>query len=159
MSRLEVGQALGLNDIVDFLYPVGGNPYAQFPNTPTPAEIFPNTSWEIDMEYAGRTFVGSGDGYEFGATGGEEKHILTINEMPVHSHGGVRINWSDDDIPHTASALIDSQGNPVRGAPNISNARASIDYVNQTYTNTAGEGHPYSIMQPYRVVNIWKRMA
>lgn len=35
---------------------------------------------------SGRFIVGAGGGYAIGATGGEEMHKLTINEMPSHRH-------------------------------------------------------------------------
>lgn len=35
-----------------------------------------------------RFIVGAGRKYGYGDTGGEDKHRLTISEMPAHSHGG-----------------------------------------------------------------------
>lgn len=43
---------------------------------------------------ASRTIIGESDSYALGATGGEEKHTLTVSEIPAHAHTGNNgTNW------------------------------------------------------------------
>lgn len=42
--------------------------------------------------------MGAGNKYSVGATGGEETHTLTVNEMPRHSHTYALKYWKMDGI-------------------------------------------------------------
>lgn len=144
--------------ILEHEYPVGGKPYIQFDGMQTPAERWAGTSWEIDTDYTGRVLVGSGTGFALGATGGSETHTLQIWELTEHAHLGVRIKWNNDDIPSNADGLVDGDGRPLRASKNLYQAHVSVDYPSG-YTENAGNSTPFSLMQPYKVVNIWKRTA
>ena len=48
----------------------------------SPASLYGGT-WELLKD---RFLIGAGNQYLVSATGGEETHILTINEMPIHDH-------------------------------------------------------------------------
>ena len=74
---------------------------------------------------------------------GEEKHTLTIQEMPSHSHGLRYYNNGREDI-HTNYGSI----SPVPGSP----------YDIEVIKNTGG-GQPHSIVQKTRICNIWRRIA
>ena len=92
-----------------------------------------------------RVPVGSGVGYEIGKVGGEEKHKLTLEEMPSHKHGTTQemtgySGWSGTTSYYTP---------PGYQAEGESNATA----VNGPNTNSAGGDQPHNIMQPYTVVN------
>lgn len=144
--------------ILENEYPVGGRPYIQFEGMQTPAQRWAGTSWEINTDYTGRVLVGSGAGYTLGATGGEETHTLSLNELTKHSHGGIRINWNDQNIPLSANSLVDAEGRPIAAKTNTESAHASIDYPDQI-TQDSGSSTPFNIMQPYKVVAVWKRTA
>ena len=64
-------------------YPVGSI-YMSI-NPTSPADIFGGT-WEALDE--GRVLIGAGTSHPAGEEGGEEKHALTIDEMPSHNHSG-----------------------------------------------------------------------
>ncbi len=140
MSRILIGKALGLNDILDLFYPVGGDPYIQYPGCPTPAERFSNTTWEIDTDMQGRTIIGSGGKYTLGTTGGEEKHTLTIPEMPAHTHN---LQYSGEG----------------GGWASIKTGTSTIITETSMGITSTGESRAHNIMQPYIVVNYWKRIA
>ena len=83
---------------------------------------------------ATRVPVGKGSGYALGDTGGEEKHTLTISEMPSHQHNlGMQIY------------------NNTAGSANVSgnSSAASISAL----TGSTGGSNAHNNMQPYTVVN------
>ncbi len=151
MGRVLIGKTLGLNDILYFLCPVGKH-WVQLPGEPTPAEMFPNTSWEIDIAMQGRVLIGSGGEYTFGATGGEATHILQESEMTAHNHQ-TRIGW----VEHWNGTWPTLAVNGVAVNTEIQNGQAVVDAGSQT--TGAGGGQPFNIMQPYIVGNVWKRTA
>lgn len=150
--------------LLDLEYPVGGNkPYVQFPGMPTPAEKYAGTSWEIDTKYQGRVLIGSGGDYAFGSTGGEEKHAMTQEELFRHGHkNNNALGW----YPRTSEYLIDPelwsqvevgeyQQDPKGGAYFTDRLKPNM----ASDTGPTGDSQPFNIMQPYIVVNFWKRIA
>ncbi len=126
---------------LDLFLPVGKH-WIQYQGESTPAALFGGT-WEADTDYTGRVLVGSGAGYVLGATGGETEHKLTVLEVPPHSH---KINGQIFEVQYGSSLQtirLDYEDNQ------------NLDTVIQ---NTGG-GRPFSIMQPYKVVAVWKRTA
>lgn len=147
---------LTLKKWLDINFPVGGNErYVQFPNAPTPASKFAGTSWEIDTTLQGRTLIGSGGSYTFGSTGGSATHTNTINEMVAHEHDQ-RLNVANGN---SIGALVynstggTSTGVFMTGGDYTTTAKGRI----RTYAE--GSGQSYSILNPYTVVNYWKRTA
>lgn len=85
-----------------------------------------------------RVPVGSGDGYDLGATGGEEKVTLSVEEMPSHNH---------------AIGLTDNKD---RGSLYAQSARSYSNEATtgEPYANeSSGGGQPHNNMPPYTVVN------
>ena len=67
-------------DLLEKVYPIGSYYWSQ--KSTAPEELF-GEKWE---SISGK-FVFSIDGnHSVDSTGGEEKHTLTINEMPQHQH-------------------------------------------------------------------------
>ncbi len=136
--------------------PVGSHS-VQYQGESTPAALYGGT-WTLDPDYAGRVLVGAGTGFTLGATGGSETHTLQILELAEHAHQGVRIKWNDADIPSNANGLVDGDGRPLRVSTNLYQAHVSVDYPNN-FTENTGNSTPFSLMQPYKVVGVWKRIT
>lgn len=119
---------LTTTDVLDLIYPIGAIAIGAKPSIGT---------WE---KIEGRFLLGSSSAYEAGATGGEENHTLTINEMPSHSHtisegnGSPGSQWSLDAVQC--------------GGRNTSMG-----------TNSTGGGRAHNNMPPYIVVDMWRRTA
>ena len=127
------------SSIVDLIYPVGS--IYMSVNSVNPSTLFGGT-WEQIKD----TFLlSSGDTYSNGSTGGEEKHTLTVNEMPSHRHS------------RRTSPLVfaerDSSKNEI-----ISPASGSAKAVTKDSDYTGG-GQAHNNMPPYLAVNVWKRTA
>jgi microcystin-dependent protein len=110
-------------------------------------EYYPNKIKTPDLR--GRVIVGSGIGKDESGNllterklndfGGEEKHILTINEIPSHDHTG---------IPRPADNCFrggecDGSRTHVSGSKN----------TNKTGGNSDGTTQPHNNMQPYYVIS------
>lgn len=96
---------------------------------------------------AGRCLVGKDSTQtEFdtiGKTGGEKKHTLTIEEMPSHNH------LSNSAVSFSPSSFGDGYLAPSN----------SYQLNNNYLTGNTGGGQAHNILQPYIVVNIWKRVS
>ena len=94
---------------------------------------------------AGRVLVGLDAAQtEFdtlGETGGEKTHVLTTGEMPAHTHG---LNAQSQQTTSAAP----------RGLVGISGVAPTV-----VQTASIGGGAAHNILQPYIVVNFWKRTA
>src|SRR5215472_9002218 len=53
----------------------------------------------------GKFAIGASPSYTLGASGGEATHVLTVNEMPAHSH-----TITDKQHTHTVSAIAATTG-------------------------------------------------
>lgn len=137
-------QTIGSNFILDNVYPVGSI-YMNV-NSTDPGTLFGGT-WERIME---RFLFGCGDErYPAGHAGGEEQHLLTVEEMPIHNHAMPYLpNSSADGTGFSygiaAGCATDSEGG--RGYPNLG-------------TFSSGSGWTHNNMPPYLCVYIWKRTA
>ena len=78
-----------------------------------------------------------------GSIGGEFKHQMLIDELVSHDHVMTKNrNWGNANYGGTNS-------------PAWSSESISADNL----TSKTGNSQPFNIMQPYYVVNIWKRTA
>ena len=97
-ARQNLGIAT-LAETLQAIYPVGAI-YISTSET-SPATLFGFGTWE---HIRGRFLVGAGEAYTAGATGGEEKHVLTANEMPAHGHTAT--STQNDGHSHSGSISI-----------------------------------------------------
>lgn len=93
--------------------------------------------------HVGRVLVGAGTGAGLtarvvGATGGEEAHVLSAAEMPVHNHAGEH-----------GSLFIDTAST---GVVNANVALGGGQYTQNTVTDPAGSGAAHNNMPPFAVV-------
>lgn len=99
--------------------------------------------WKEFEAARGRTILGANasrtHGYTarpFGNVGGEEEHLLTINEMPSHDHGGI---WGGDGK---------------KAGMNNSYAYHAQGYVR---ISSEGGGQPHNNMPPYIALYFCKK--
>lgn len=128
----------------------------------SPAVLLGGGTWEA---ITGRFLIGSGtvstnttgkygalngvsETFILGERGGQFRHTLTVDEMPKHSHTIDRPKWYYSDSTTTDNII---------GATTASSLKV-VDTTTTTIKNTGGNGM-HNIVNPYYVVNIWKRIA
>jgi microcystin-dependent protein len=143
-----------------------------------------NTSSFNVPDMRGRTIIGVGTGpglttRPLGVKDGEERHTLTLNEMPSHSHTGTTSSngshshtATDSGHTHTQTTINDdfnsSGGNPPGFVGDSSGSRTwsniNTGYANITVstngahthtmtTDTQGSGQSHNVMQPFIALN------
>ncbi len=135
-------QTVGTNFVLDNVYPIGSI-YMNV-NSTNPGTLFGGTWKQIQ----GRFLLGMSSSYPAGSSGGEAKHTLTANEMPVHSHVAFYgDNGTIDDYLGGSTADYGLK-------------KASYGSGKSTYeTSSDGGGAAHNNMPPYLSVYIWKRTA
>lgn len=103
-------------------------------------------SWERTA--VGKVLVGldttDTDFNAIGKIGGEKTHILTVDEMPSHTHGVPQSHpYNSDATEH--HTLVRQSFNKSTGY--------NVD------TSATGGGEAHNNMPPYQVVAFWKRIA
>ena len=140
----------------------------------SPATLFGGT-WEA-MD-AGRVLVAQGTAstgtvFNAGATGGEETHKLTTDEMPSHTHtistatltGGFSAEYGSNSSNPSGYGIVSrtsAYDAHKKGSDNPSNDGANY-YINASHSHIAGSsggGDAFNVMQPYEVIYRWKRTA
>lgn len=140
-----------MRQIIDRVYPV--SVILDFA-----AEVDPNaaigcgTRWERLAD--GRTLISSNDAHPVGWVGGEEKHMLTPDELAGHSHGMVQLGTDGErnmlmgkDGAYSDTGFL-SFGQSVKAF-----AESSI------FIGNTGGNQPHNNMQPSRAVARWQRVA
>lgn len=127
--------------IIDIVYPVGS--IYMSVNAADPSKLFSGTSWE---KLEGRFLLGSSSTYANGATGGEETHALTTDEMPEHRHS---IAYPNAGGPYGDAAICYPEGSDTE----------KTWLAEMCKTQSAGGSAAHNNMPPYLVVNMWKRIS
>lgn len=138
MSALEGmvrGELSGIRDeLFDSLMPVG---YVLILwSQDNPSAKYPGTTWERVTNAFLWACDGDGD---IGVTGGEKTHALTVEELPVHSHGSV---YSGNVTGTKTHAWLASGGSNM--------AYGAIE---------TGSGAAHNNMPPYVQVAVWRRTS
>ena len=156
MCPHRIGQEIEFNDSTD-------------PNT-----LWASTTWTQITD--GRVTLASSSAHALNSTGGAETksytpvgtvggHTLTVNEMPRHTHnlefyGG----WSSDNNRRSGS-FMSHDSYAYSGSVVSSNIMGGGEWVhyagggashNHGFTGTAAT---INVMQPWRAVNRWRRVA
>lgn len=154
-------------EVLEKVYPIGSI-YMNATDSRNPAEIFGFGTW-VQIS-AGRVLLGAGTSdsstiYKAGATGGEEKHKLTVKELPVVK-GDLQFRLFNGDgnivaggfnkSPNGVFTYKQYEGSKWKGAIQFGpSATQNTDIISMNFGNDV----PHNNMQPYLVVYIFKRTA
>lgn len=141
-----------------------------------PNKLWPGTTW-VKMD-PGRVLVSSGNytengtkySYTLGATGGEAKHTITVDELAAHGHAvsTARIEGSATSIfaqnKHSTSGAFGASSEGSAGLDGGSqwDKKAFTLSINASHSHTitdTGGNSAHENRQPYTVVNRWRRTA
>lgn len=144
-----------LTSLLDLVYPIGAI-YMSTSNV-SPAVLFGGTWEEVAP---GRVLMGSGNSsYKLGSTGGEYSHTLSTSEIPSHSHGYEDTIWTENMSSAENADGLRQYSSPMPGSDEgYDNDNKQSAYLNRQ-TSSAGNGGSHNNMQPYLVVNMWKRVV
>lgn len=138
--------------ILNLVYPVGSIYITMEEKNPTD---FLGGTWERFA--AGRTLVGVGTdsditGFDFDEPeilGGEAKHTLTINEIPLHDHKEcIDSDYAYDPVETATGSTTKT----------FEKRDFTTSYKIPLRTSKEGGGQAHNNLQPYITVNMWKRI-
>lgn len=124
--------------LLDLIFPVGSI-YMNYNSSSSPANTLGGSWKRIYNQF----LIGAGDDYTIGSTGGEVTHLLTVNEMPSHTH----------TVPVTTSNTASGS------SPNYPFLHHADSGVYTTVSSSTGNNVPHNNMPPYRAVWMWRRTA
>ena len=145
-DNAQSGKALAeaIGTIWSKIYPIGSI-YISVADT-SPSTLFGGTWVQIKDVF----LLSAGDTYAAGSTGGEAEHILTVDEMPRHSHNVIssadaaRLVLNQSGAEGASYAFADNRGN---------------GYYSTWITDNRGNDQPHNNMPPYLAVYVWQRTA
>jgi hypothetical protein len=119
--------------LINLIYPVGS--FYLSASSTSPATLFGGTWQQVKDTF----LLTAGDAYTAGATGGEEAHTLTVQEMPSHDHRCIT-----DELLNVYGGPFESDVGPASG-----HGYAYPFYY--SFTGTKGGGQAHNNMPPYIV--------
>lgn len=130
-------------NVFDDIFPIGS--YYISSNSENPSKFF-GGKWE---QLKDRFIIGASDKYKVNSLGGEEKHKLTIDEMPSHRHNS--LDWE-----HRGMYLWGGNDNSGDGpAAGYGFRTHAID----VFTSWQGGNSAHNNIPPYKAAYIWRRTA
>ena len=127
----------------DEIFPIGS--YYITSNNENPSKLFGGT-WE---QIKDRFIIGASDKYKVNSLGGEEKHQLTIDEMPSHRHN--TLYWEHRGMYLWGGNEYTTDG-PAGG-------RGYRTHAIDVFTNWQGGNSAHNNIPPYKAAFIWRRTA
>lgn len=121
--------------------PITGDAYADLRTVLGGATTVPNLSGRFPLGSGNSSTTGS-TSHSLASSGGEEKHTLTTEEMPVHTHSilyGEAGSIKYQGVSFVAESSAYSSGNGSSSGKPI--------------VNTAGSGYPHNNMPPFYTLN------
>lgn len=146
--------------VIDVIYPIGSI-YMSMSAT-NPADLFGVGTWKRISQ--GRMLLGADDStYKAGATGGEETHTLTAEEMPAHSHSGTTSTNGNHTHGVPDCGDYGGSGNGFdsgdHGVYRHVNTTSAGNHNHTFTTDNSGGSAAHNNMSPYLVCYIWQRTA
>ena len=129
-------------NLLEKVYPIGSHHRSE--KSISPDNIFGGRWQKIE----GRFLFASNYNHSVGETGGEERHYLTIDEIPSHSHQYVKFKY-------TWSFFRGSGGSYACPC----NGYESDPWTETEYTSSKGSSNSHNNMPPFLVANCWKRIG
>ena len=127
-------------NLLEKVYPIGSFYWSEKDISP---EILFGGKWE---KIEGRFLFASNYYHKVGETGGEERHQLTIDEIPNHSHEYSKFKyttyWNTNDSGSYRCLEREDNSNLV-----------------SDYTYSTGNSNSHNNMPPYLTANCWKRIG
>jgi microcystin-dependent protein len=93
----------------------------------------------------GRIPIHMGNGFTLAETGGVEEVLLTVNQIPAHSHPLLATDGR--------GGLTDPQNNRLATAPIYSDTQGSLSNMNPSSIAGTGGSQPHNNFQPYLCVD------
>ena len=130
-----------LKTFFDKIYPIGSYYWSEKNTSP---EILFGGKWE---QISGKFLFSVDANHAIGTSGGEEKHQLTIDEIPSHNHSYDRFHYDTYYYPPTSGSNYNFP------CFNLGNSNF---YANCT-TSSVGSNRSHNNMPPYITAYCWKR--
>jgi len=128
-------------DLLEKVYPIGSYYWSS-------SDISPQTLFGgIWTKIKGRFLFASDGNHSVGYEGGEEKHYLTIDEMPSHSHIYKRFCWN-------GTYCMRGKSEQCKWYPY---SEKDHNFLERASTDSEGGGKAHNNMPPYLTANCWRR--
>lgn len=139
-----------------------------------PSTLWLGTTWQ---KQEGRFLLGSSSSYALGTTGGATTIKLAVVNLPSHTHSATTAAHTHTQPAHTHSSqksygpevywkpdkVFYAGNSSINGATGITTTAAGGETTGSaspvTSIGSTGSGTAFSILPPYLVVNIWKRLS
>lgn len=124
-------------NLLNILYPVGSIYITT--NSTSPSQLIGGSWNKVEDKF----LLGSGVDFALGATGGEQEHSLTYEEMPSYFYVWYSSDHGDSGLASLTNNAIWSYGLKQQSLP------LQLDKAGKAHNN----------MPPYLAVNIWIRVS
>ena len=149
----------------DRAWPIGSI-YLNAANATNPAVLIGFGTWSAIGQ--GRVLLGAGSGqdanaesrtFAAGANGGEYRHVLAADEMPLHDHFAFANAYNADDSQASSTSTSTVGRSNGSGSFNYRVGNAGLTPASVGLTSAAGGGGAHNNLPPYLAVHMWVRTA